>query len=181
MNEEDIFRKLGYGLKFDEANFQKNLQRFHSSPSKPFLIADLQPSSELNFFQRKNCDEPAKENRTIEVSVGEKKTKRNRPVSEENQNNKPNTLDNDSNQLLLVSKTKPVCSDGDSVKENKLGSMKYLRKMYKIYVEGSDVPGLIVTFKQLHTSYNFNKTCLKNIAERMEFTSLTPIQMQVLL
>ena len=178
MNEDDIFRKIGFGLKFDEVNFQKNSQRFHSLPSKPFLINDIKPSPELNFFKNNSLKSKLADGSLVkkqtEVTINEENLSH---LSEKHQKNEDNLLEDETN-------TESSSVINHSVNENvakqgKVASSKYLRKMHKIYVEGSDVPGLITTFEQLHSTYNFNKTCLSNIGERMGFSFLTPIQMQV--
>ena len=184
MNEEDIFRKIGFSLKFDKFNFQKNSQRFRTAPSKPFVISDLKQSSELDFFKSKQLP-------TLKLSEAENSIKPRDNKDALVQKSFDSCLSEDLEKDDVINAATEIIpnlhssvannASQASAKNSKLISSKYLRKMHKIYVEGSDVPGLITSFEQLHTLYNFNKTCLKNINETMGFTSLTPIQMQVCL
>ena len=187
MNEEDVFRKLGSGLKFDKNNVINDAHRFLTRPSKPFEIADIKSSVELDFFRRKlsnrpNCEEINKK----------------RKLSKEENRKKSFLIQNslkDVEKILETKKTDRLESGDSLTKENfeilsqiekshkkeKARAPRNFRKLHKIFVEGSDIPEVVTTFHQLQSTFNFDQTCLKNVIENMGFHTLTPIQMQVII
>ena len=136
MDEEDIFRKLGFGLKFNVKRFEEDARRVHLVSSKPSIPVS-EPCDDLTFFQK--------------------------PKNNSVRKRKIPSADDD------------VC--GKIAKTD--DQMKTSRKQHRIFVEGTDVPGIVSTFKQLQSTHSINETCIEAITEKMGFKTLTPIQMQV--
>ncbi|XP_076821986.1 putative ATP-dependent RNA helicase DDX52 [Clavelina lepadiformis] len=137
MDEEDIFRKLGFGLKFNVKRFEEDARRVHLVSSKPSIPVS-EPCHDLTFFQKPKNN-----------SVRKKK---------------------------IPSADDDVC--GKIAKTD--DQMKTSRKQHRIFVEGTDVPGIVSTFKQLQSTHSINETCIEAITEKMGFKTLTPIQMQAI-
>lgn len=173
MNEQDVFRKLVLGVKFDQDKFLKNTQRFHKVATKHFDITDIKVSDELDFFK---SEKSIKNDDTTNITEINKKT-----ISDDT--SCKNDLADDNSSGFEDSSKKPIKrkSENGSSQSKKIKSVDpaYLRKVHKIYIEGSDVPELITDFEQLQSVYKFNQKCLKNIMDKMGFSTLTPIQMQV--
>ncbi|CAK8686197.1 unnamed protein product [Clavelina lepadiformis] len=137
MDEEDIFRKLGFGLKFNVKRFEEDARRVHLVSSKPSIPVS-EPCDDLTFFQK--------------------------PKNNSVRKRKIPSADDD------------VC--GKIAKTD--DQMKTSRKQHRIFVEGTDVPGIVSTFKQLQSTHSINETCIEAITEKMGFKTLTPIQMQAI-
>ena len=172
MNEEDIFKKLKFGLKFEQKSGIKITQRFKTSVSKPIEIENVKPSAELEFFQK---SQKLKEKKSLDA---EDYTK----IIEKADKNSKNIKKTSTENGIIQNKRKPSeCLDeSNPIKKKKTENKLNLRKLHKIYVEGSDIPELVTDFKQLQSIYHFNETCLRNIVENMGFEAMTPIQMQVI-
>ena len=178
MNEQDVFRKIILGVKFDQDKFVKNSQRFYKVPTKQLRITDIKPSLELDFFksEKSACIE---KNLTTVNGHGKKTLNKLCESPIESETDCSSGFE-DNLEKTLKRKLKNSCNEQKiHHKKVKLIHSSSLRKLHKIYVEGSDIPELITTFEQLQSVYGFNKICLQNIVDKMGFNKLTPIQMQV--
>lgn len=61
-----------------------------------------------------------------------------------------------------------------------LESDSRLRKKYRIFTEGSDLPSLLTSFHQLETVFKLPSSLLKVLTQSLKFTTPTPIQMQAI-